>query len=269
MSVKQRASLVGLTERQYQLRVTRSLMTMHPEKLYDAIPKEQKLILLIDGIWLHVEKRRAIAYLAVLRPIHSNTAYALPPRVEFGAERVTHWEELIELIPMEIRSRIVALTCDGLTGMTKRGEKHGWVVQRCQFHFIKTVERFRGTKNQYVKNKEFREALYQTIRKALETRDTKKAEVYREMIEVAMCDERCPRWIRRHLGELLNYFENYRSCHREPHLHLPPTNGTMESLCGIVRDRLYIGRGFRTMASMRRWVIGLIVTQKTIRSNGV
>jgi hypothetical protein len=166
-TIKQRARIANLSERQYQYRMIRSLNQSSSTNTYSLIDPRQDFILLIDGVWVHCEKKRAVIYLSILRPVNSSIGYLLPPEVAFGAESNNKWQCILDSIPPPILSRITALVCDGVSGMTEAGQRRGWVVQRCQFHFIKTIERFRGKKNRFIKEKEFREDLYQKMRRAL------------------------------------------------------------------------------------------------------
>ena len=268
-TIRQRSYLKQLSERQYQRRMSMALGSLNHGELYDRIPKHTPLTLLIDGLWAHCDGKRTVIYLLAVKPIEENKAYLLPPEVFPGAETHKKWQMILEKLPPDVFNRIVALICDGLSGMTEKASRWGWVVQRCQFHYIKTLERFRGKKNRFITEKIYRENLYRMIRKALAVSEEKKASSLFQMIECAASEERCPKWMRIYVKELLRYQKEFRACFLHPQLHLPATNGTMESLAGIVRARLYLSRGFRTRRSLKRWVVGTVYAKKEICCNGI
>lgn len=267
-TIRQRIIPKHMTERQYQRRMASSLKKLDDRKLYDFVPSNFPLILLIDGVWAHAEKKRAVIYLLAVRATTEKTAYLLPPHVSSGSESNRKWQSIIDNLPMMLRRRIVALVCDGLSGMTEKSAERGWKVQRCQFHYIKTIERFRGKKNRFIKHKIFREKMYRRIREVLTTKNENDASEIFEKIEKDSKQKICPKWIRVLVKELLRYRREFRTCFTNPSFNLPATNSCMESLAGIVRHRLYLARGFKTLKSLGRWVRGLIYYQKTITCNG-
>ncbi len=264
----QGAKHTTLTKRQYQYRLGKSLTHFRSDVLLEHVPQQSKLILLIDGLWVTCGGKRFVVYLLSVRPIHSTTSYLLPPTIFAGAETAPKWEQVIEGIPTHIRGRIVGLVCDGLSGMEGRGQRRGWVVQRCQFHYLKTIQRFRGLKNRFVKEKLLREEIYTTIRHALLTLDESAAEKLRMRIEHLSDDSRCPKWVGVHCRELLRHWASFRAFSTHIEINLPTTNNCMESLCGVIRNRLYLARGFKTPSSLMRWVTGVICVQRKIKCNG-
>jgi hypothetical protein len=266
-TVKQRAHISNLSERQYQYRMIRSLEEFSDTNIYSAIDTNQDFILLIDGVWSHCEKKRAVIYLSMLRPVNSSVAYLLPPEVSFGAESNRKWQYLLDSMPPEILNRVRALVCDGVSGMTEAGRRRGWVVQRCQFHFVKTIERFRGKKNRFIKEKEFREDLYQKMRRSLTVSEGKETDDLFSQIASMAQEDRCPKWVKLFVAELLRYRQQFRAYILHPELYLPATNNSSESLAAIMRTRLYLARGFRTITSLKRWARGLIANKKSITCN--
>lgn len=265
-TVKQRAHSSGSTERTYQRRVQRSLAHLNTQDLFDQVPTSTDLIILIDGIWTHTEKQRAVIYLTAVKPLNGSIAYLLPPQVYLGTETAPKWRKVIQSLPVDIQNRIRALVCDGITGMTSYAYKRGWVVQRCQFHFIKTIERFKGGKNRFVLEKELRSELYLLMRQALVVPKKQESALFQKIKERATL-ERCPKWVRKHAEELMRARNEFRAHLNHPELQLPRTTGCMESTCAIVRTRLRQAHGFKTLMSLSRWVNGLIHIKKTVTCN--
>lgn len=265
-TIKQRAHMSGITERTYQRRIQRSLTHLHIQNLYDQVPPHKDLILLIDGIWTCTEKQRAVVYLAAVKPLNESVAYLLPPRVYLGTETAPKWRQVIQTLPEDIQDHIRALVCDGITGMTSYAHNRGWVVQRCQFHFIKSIERFKGGKNRFVQEKELRYELYLLMRKALVIPQRQEATLFQKIKERAAL-ESCPKWVRKHAEELMRARNEFRAHLNHSELKLPRTTGCMESTCAIVRTRLRQAHGFKTLNSLRLWVTELICIKKTVTCN--
>lgn len=265
-TIKQRARASGITERAYQRRVQRSLTNIRTPDLYDRVPRNTDLILLIDGIWARTEKRRVVIYLAAVKPLNEPTAYLLPPHTYLGTETAPKWRQVIQSLPSNIQNRIRALVCDGITGMTSYSHKRGWIVQRCQFHFIKTIERFKGGTNRFVQEKELRRELYLLMRQALVVPQEQEVAIFHKIKKLAAL-KRCPKWVRKHAEELIRAQNEFRAHLNHPELRLPRTTGCMESTCAIVRTRLRRARGFKTLSSLHRWITGLICTKKTVTCN--
>lgn len=265
-TIKQRAHISGNTEREYQRRVRNSLGQIDAQDLLDQVPPDTELILLIDGIWTRTEKQRAVIYLAAVKPLNSSVVYLLPPHVYLGTETAPKWRKVIQSLPVDIQDRIRALVCDGITGMTSYAYKRDWVVQRCQFHFIKTIERFKGGKNRFVQEKELRHELYLLMRQALVVPKKQESALFHKIKELATL-ETCPKWVRKHAEELMRARNEFRAHLNHPELQLPRTTGCMESTCAIVRTRLRQAHGFKTLSSLCRWVNGVICVKKTITCN--
>jgi len=265
-TIKQRARSSGSTERSYQRRVQRSLAQMRTQDLYDQVPPNTDLTLLIDGIWTRSEKQRAVIYLAAVKPLNESVAYLLPPQVYLGTETAPKWRQVIQSLPDDTQNHVRALVCDGITGMTSYAHKRGWVVQRCQFHFIKSIERFKGGKNRFVPEKELRYESYLLMRQALVVPQKQESALFQKIKERATL-ERCPKWIRKHAEELMRARNEFRAHLNHPELQLPRTTGCMESTCAIVRTRLRQAHGFKTINSLCRWVTGLICIKKTVTCN--
>lgn len=265
-TIKQKARTVGVTERTYQRRMQRSLALINTQVLYDQVPKDTPLVLLIDGIWSHTEKQRVVVYLAAVKPVNEPVAYLLPPWACLGTETAPKWRHVIQSLPVDIQEQICALVCDGITGMTSYAHHRGWVVQRCQFHFIKTIERFRGGKNRFVPEKELRSELYGLMRQTLIVHEEQAQAIFMKIKKLAG-QEQCPKWVHKHAEELLRAQKEFRAHINHPELQLPRTTGCMESTCAIVRTRLRRAHGFKTIQSLQRWISGLICIKKTVTCN--
>ncbi len=266
-TLSQRSKRGKLSERQYLLRYNRALETSQAKEWFPDIP-DGELILIVDGLWTMSNRKRYVVYLMALRLVNQSQAILVPPVILRGSEIRRKWELAIGTIPLPIRQRIIALVCDGISGLPNIATSNNWVVQRCNFHFIKTMERFRGKKNSNVQHKELRESIYQTIRDAMIVPFGKEYDDAIRHLEKCIFDETCPKWVRHHGNEFLRHREAFRMYLKYPEYNLPFTTSSMENLCGSIRDLLRRSRGFKSEKSLSKWVSEFIKLKKTITCNG-
>jgi len=266
-TLAQRSRRGNLTERQYLLRYHRALDKINNKKWFPEIP-DGKLILIVDGLWTMSNKKRYVIYLMALRSVSQSLAYLVPPIILSGSEIRKKWEIAIETIPPSVKQRIVALVCDGISGLPNIANNHDWVVQRCNFHFIKVMKRFRGKSNSHIQHKELREDMYQTIRKAMIVSYGKEYDDILKHLENLINDINCPKWVRVHGNEFMRHREAFRSYLRYPKYNLPFTTSSMENLCGSVRNLLRRSRGFKNEKSLSKWITEFIRLKETITCNG-
>ena len=266
-TLAQRSRRGTLTERQCLLRYHRALDKINNKKWFPKIPGG-KLILIVDGLWTMSNKKRYVIYLMAIRSINQSQAYLVPPVILSGSEIRRKWEVAIGSIPLPVKQRIVALVCDGISGLPNIANNHKWIVQRCNFHFIKVMKRFRGKSNSHIQDKELREDMYQTIRKAMIVPYGREYIYTVKHLEKLINDENCPKWVRIHGNEFMRHKEAFRSYLRYPKYKLPFTTSSMENLCGSVRSLLRRSRGFKNEKSLSKWINEFIKLKETITCNG-
>lgn len=266
-TLSQRSKRGQLSKKQYLLRYHRLLDKLQSKEYFPKI-SEGKLILIVDGLWTMSNKKRYVVYLMAVRPINQSIAWLVNPMILRGSEIRRKWEIAIESISPEIKKRIVALVCDGISGLPNIAKDKGWIIQRCNFHFIKVMERFRGKKNSHIENKELREDIYQTIRNAMIVPYGKKYYMILNHLEKLINDNNCPKWVKIHGNEFMRHREAFRSYLRHPELNLPFTTSSMENLCGSVRDLLRRSRGLRTEKSLLKWIKEFIQLKEKITCRG-
>ncbi len=266
-TITQRSKRGKLSQHQYKLRYHRAL-EQHVKQWFPEIPNG-KLILLVDGLWVLSEKRkRYVVYLMAVRPINSSRAVILPPVILYGGEIGKKWETVLDTIPQKVSGRIIALVCDGITGLQNSARRRNWIVQRCNFHCIKVIRKFRGRVNSTVKNKALREDLYQSIRQAMIVPYGEKYNIIINHIKELLADANCPKCFRGYGNDFLRHREEFRAYLRHPEYNLPFTNSAMENLCGSVRNLLRRSRGFKTKKSLENWIPAFIKMKREITCNG-
>lgn len=264
MTVKQMARISGLSERKYQYRTKISLENLNTKKLFDYIPAKGTLVAVVDGLWVNSNGKRIVIYLCALKPVNSSIAYLIPPVLISGAETSKKWKDVFAGIPEQIKCRIKAMVCDGVTGLARQRDKGGLIFQRCQFHFLKVLERFKGTSNSNVKNKKMRLEVFNLIKESMNISNNNRFRIILKRLKKIFKNPKCPKYVGIHLRDFLVNHIDFRACIIYPNLDLPGTTSAMESLCGSIRERLFISKGFKTEGSLRRWVNGLILERRII-----
>lgn len=267
-TITQRSQRGRLSARQYQLRYHRSVEERVPKQWFPCVPFG-KLILIADGLWtLTNRKQRFVVYLMAIRSINNTRAIFLPPIILKGSEIRRKWEVAFKTIPQSVGKRIVGLVCDGISGLPNSAQDRLWIVQRCHFHFIRVLERFLGKTNSKIQHKELRENMYRSIRRAMIIPYGEEYDHLIQYIDKLTGSPVCPKWINLHANEFLRHREDFRSYLRYPQYHFPATTGTMENLCGSIRDLLRRSRGFKTEESLRTWINAFIKMKRATTCNG-
>lgn len=224
------------------------------------------LILIADGVVEMVERQWHTVYLMLVRPVSGRDAVILPPLVLPGTETALGWRKAMDTIPVSVRHRILAIVCDGHRGLISEGFWRGWVIQRCHFHLLARIQsrrsRFRIARHQEEAGMIFKHA--HVVLASMDEVAVTRALVALEDIGWQSTSPE----IRKVLSGFVSQYRDYRSYLKRPHLHLPTTNNTAESLASIIADLKRRMRGFPTLRSFERWIIALLKFKKTIACNG-
>lgn len=84
---------------------------------WPSVPQRIPLILVADARVKYVEGGWSTGYFFFVRPVEGTMATILPPVWHPGTETSPQWRRAFESLPRELLSRIVALVCDGHTGL--------------------------------------------------------------------------------------------------------------------------------------------------------
>jgi hypothetical protein len=77
-------------------------------------------------------------------------------------------------------------------------------------------------------------------------------------------NQQCPTRLRHIVVQTLRVLHEYRACYRHPELCLPATTNAIENTNGRIRSLLNRSRGYRTPASLIRWIIGFVWFHPTV-----
>lgn len=183
-----------------------------------------------------------------------------------GGEVVLGWREAFSRIPHEVFDRISALICDGHGGLVYLAKKNQWLLQRCHFHVLASLEHSAscGPLNKIdglgirIKNL-VRIVLYQTnidaVHLALDglvrIKNTTKSPHLKTTV-----------------SGFVKHFEDFRTYLNYPQYFLPTTSNTAEFLNSRIRDLQYRAKGFRTPQSLFAWINGLCKHIKSLTCRG-
>lgn len=239
----------------------RKLLRVFNEKTsWHPIPNGP-LIIIADGLVEYFNGKQYTLYLMLLRGVFVTQAVILPPYLKIGAESGPGWDEAFVRLPKKTHERIVALVCDGRTGLIAVGQKFGWLIQRCHFHLLARIARCMSFG-----------ALGKKRKQALWLRKLIQCVLYRNQAKIVSALDQLraikptissPAFRTVISGFLRNY-KDFRTYLEFPLYRLPTTSNTAEHLVGLIRDLQYRARGFRTPESFLAWATALCKHRKTV-----
>jgi len=207
-------------------------------------------ILLGDALAQTLEGKEYTTYLLLARQLDSTHAAVCLVRTVPGHESGIGWRAAVAALPAAMRGQTKALVCDGHAGLTGLAKRHGWVLQRCRFHLIQSLN-----KNMrlwyHAKPEVYR--IHELVHVVVESADDEK--VTRALGLLGdYAKQTANKEVASILRGLTKHFRDYRSYIYYPRLHLPATNNSCE--CSFRRARALQdkARGWRTPAAHAAWV---------------
>lgn len=265
-SIANRARKSCLSFGQIRLRHERNLQQILKHASPPTIPVGE-LIAIIDGWHFYLKGQKHVIYLILLRSVTDNLAVITEPVIFSGQERVGQWKQAFERIPTETRKRIKAVISDGITGIEKFAVEQCWVIQRCHFHLIATLQKLRG-KCPNTTNRTLREEIYQTVLAILIVADNTEARKLLDDLRQLLDKPDCPYWFRRRVRGFFEQVEHFRSYLNHPELNLPITSNSAECVFQSVTEMFRLTRGFRSLKSFELWLRVQLRLKGTVKCNG-
>lgn len=222
------------------------------------------LILLVDALWFRFGEQRWTLYLTALRPARGSLATFLDPVLLPGKENLSSWQEVVDAIPADLRESVTAVVSDGFAGVKRLAHSHRWVLQRCHFHLIATLQARRGTRRSLT-GAALREQIYQLVRSALRLRDHRQLDTIKAQLRTLAASPLCPRRLRMIVRQFLRELPAFLSYQSHPNLSLPTTTNAVESMGSIIRATT---RGIPTPQALQRWATAIIRLRPHITCNG-
>jgi hypothetical protein len=238
-----------------------------------ARPSPQKippgpLVLLADGLWFEFDGTPWVLYLTALKPCRGNYATFLDPVLFPGKEGASRWQQALAAIPPGVTRRIQAMVVDNLPGMQRIARQRRWVLQLCHFHLLLKLQAYRRGVRYALRGGPVREKISQLIRSALELRDGNRlSETLKQLRHLSRGDCGTQR-IQKTVREFLRALQFYRSYLVHPHLDLPRTTNSVESMCRLLRELFRSSRAGSNPASVLLWATALIRLRPRVICNG-
>ena len=225
-------------------------------------------MLLADGLWFQFDDVPWVLYLTALKPCNGDYATFLDPVLLQGREGATCWQKVAAAIPPQAMHRIRAMVVDNLPGMQKLASQHGWVLQLCHFHLLLKLQAQRRGLRYTLRGGSVREEIHRLIRSALGLpagdRLTKILERLRRLSQGDCGTQRIQTTVR----EFLKCLQYYRSYLAHPHLGLPHTTNSMESMGRLLREMFRSSRAGSNPAAVLLWATAFIRMRSQIKCNG-
>jgi hypothetical protein len=233
---------------------------------FPPVPDGETLILIADAFVRHYEGAWHTWYVMLVRTQTSDQAIILPPYHRSGTETVAGWNEAFMHMPQSVATRVVALVCDGHNGLVLGARRRSWLIQRCHFHILATLQRHRS---RWKKGRNTLEAtsLYRAVHTVLAC--TNENELEEALAEIQLLkDATKSRIVRLTLSGFLTNYRDYRTYLTAPSLNLPTTSNTAETLVGLIQELARRARGFRTVATFHEWIIAFVKVRRFIHCRG-
>ena len=238
-----------------------------------ARPSPQKiprgpLVLLADGLWFEFDGLPWVLYLTALKPCRGNYAIFLDPQLLPGKEGASSWQQALAAIPPDATRRIQAMVVDNLPGMRRLAHERQWVLQLCNFHLLLKLQAQRRGVRYMLRGGPVREKIHQLIRSALELPDGDLlSRTLKRLERLSQGDCGTPR-IQTTVREFLRSLQFYRAHLTHPHLGLPRTTNSVESMCRLLREMFRSSRAGSNPASILLWAAALIRMRPRMTCNG-
>lgn len=226
------------------------------------------LALLADGLWFEFDGIPWVLYLTALKPCGGNYATFLDPLLLPGKEGASRWQQALAAIPPDATRRIQAMIVDNLPGMRRLAHQRRWVLQLCHFHLLlKLQAQHRGVRYT-LRGGSVREEIHQLIRSILELPEGNRLSgALKQLTRLSHGDCGTLR-IQTTIREFLKGLPFYRSYLTYPHLELPRTTNSVESMCRLLREMLRSSRAGSNPASVLLWATALIRLRPNVTCNG-
>lgn len=251
----------------YRYRFRRALRRFVTRPGPQVIPSGP-LVLLADGLWFEFDGRPWVLYLTALKPCCGNNATFLDPLLLPGREGASRWQQALEAIPAGATRRIQAMVVDNLPGMQKLAYQRRWVLQLCHFHLLLKLQAQRRGVRYTLRGGSVREEIHQLIRRILELPEGNRlSAALKQLTRLSHGDCGTVR-IQTTVREFLKGLPFYRSYLKHPHLELPTTTNSVESMCRLLRELFRSSRAGSNPASVLLWATALIRMRPNVTCNG-
>jgi hypothetical protein len=246
-------------------RTRKALAVFIRKEKWAEIPSGQ-LIAIADAMVQRINRKVFTVYFILLKDSLSDKAVIAPPVLLAGTEDSFGWVKAFSRLPGNSQSRIVALACDGRTALVYLAQKSGWRIQRCHFHLRARISNY-SSSFYLARHPEIGQRVNGLVTIVLASKNQEevedalgKLESYRiSLFSVGL---------RKVISGFLKNYTDYRTYLNYPNLNLPTTTNSIESLIGTIREVQHRARGFSSIDSLEKWIIGVLKCRKYQTCNG-
>lgn len=265
-SSRARALHVLECPRTFQRAVERSRDLLCRTRAWPPLPTEAPLILIADAMVKCIGTRWYTVYVMLVRRIGENNAWIAPPVLIPGKEYLPQWMQALNSLSPAVLSNIAALVCDGHGGLLNYARDRHWLIQRCHFHLLSAIQ---GRRSRWGRSRHRAEGemVYQLVKEVLETPNEKAIPLLLCRIDDVALSTSSPQ-LRRVLRGFTTHVADFRTYLRHPHLHLPRTSNSAESLIGCMEELLHRMRGVSNPRSLEKWIEAVVKYRQKIVCNG-
>lgn len=265
-SSKARAEDTQKNARTLQRSVARSRDLFCRITPWPTLPRDAPLILLADATLKLIKKRWHTIYLMLIRRPSESVAWIAPPVILPDKETAMGWTAALGTLPADRLSAVRALVCDGRRGLVDFAKRKGWLIQRCHFHLIASIQGRRSRWNNG-RHQEEGKRIYALVKRVLEAPATANITALRIAIDNFALST-SSRELRKALTGFATNAEDFRTYRYHPALNLPRTNNTSEACIGLMESLLKRLRGISNVSALYQWMEALIKHRKKIACNG-
>lgn len=225
------------------------------------------LVAVADAMFEWMGHRPYTLYVVLLKTPTADQAVLTCPILLPGKERlVGGWDVVFNRLPQEVKNRIVALVCDGHTGLIALAHHYHWKIQRCHVHLRLRVENY-ATTGRFNRSGGVGTELQQLIGPILLSHDEQMVadgmRILQERLKSIQSNA-----LRHVISGFLKHHQDYRTYIQQPTLHLPSTTNAIESLNSLARELQHLARGFRTPESLLSWMEAFMKYKKVVTCRG-
>jgi transposase-like protein len=246
--------------------IKRSLNMLVLKTPYSKLPTKKPLVVIADAMIQQIESKIHTVYFILVKTPESREAIIAPPYFEEGKESCIGWKNAFSSLPKPVLRSITAIVSDGHLGLKSLVLRNGWLMQRCQFHLLASLQG-RRSKSKFSRHREAGEAVFTLVKDIINNKNESDIQGSINRLKEIRKQTSSP-GLSRLLRGFIKTHKQFRTFIDYPELNLPRTSNSAESMVGCVRSLLRRTKGFRSIRSLRIWIEGLIKCKKKIVCNG-
>jgi hypothetical protein len=253
-----------LSEDQLNRRLKESLNLYVNKIPWSKLPSGKPLIIIADAMMQKVDGQTYTIYFILIREKNSNIAVISRPTILKGSEINKGWYRAFANLDKKIFHSVVALVCDGQSGLVYLAKSNGWIIQRCHFHLLAAIQG-RRSRSRFSRHRKTGDFLYKTVSGIITGKGNMSSDLAKVQTIAGASNSQI---LRKVLRGFIKHYSDYQNYYKYPGLNLPRTSNSAESVVGSARALLRKVRGLRTRQSFILWIHAFVKHKKTVVCNG-